>query len=729
MAQYTERLWTQTKDTEQLTFIAGVNLPYLELVKETAPNSNVMIIASSMSEAVGYVLSPKGALTGQKVDIQMLSKGGGGSSSGSVLTTNSIIGDGQLGTEIQLVNDQSSPGASEYYGTDAGGAKGFFPLPSGGSGVNSVTAGTNVKNTGTASDPIINACTEALLFEGVITDNITADVNNWNPAGLLTASKIIITGPGNFKITGLQGGSSGRFIILQNNSSGPIILSPADVSSLPQNWFLSEGNVPLVIDNNGTAFLSYEGGIVQKWYVLNRDVKVRRLTLTDAQSYQTFLGGAIEGQIYEITDPPAPFLDFYTFGVKDPNTGLLHLSTTGYGYINTPAGQMYATGSFDDTYTSLVEIYIPQLNIKSRITAGTTFNCISELVNLGNVTITNCVFDDCNLNFNANFTMITDCNFTNTDININDPDCILQSVNVVTGNRSGVNTSLDLTSCQILNCTIASGEFNILGLIQNCYFGEGSIIRTAQGCSITGSSFQALNDVRLDPDSSISFSNLSTSSKLQTGNESATIEHLTLENAADVTTGVGVGSVYQKNTISNCIFNGPQNMSQSYINNHKNNCDASAVNVIQNFYLDWWQTSIIFPAFDIMDKTISLDGSTYEYTLDITGLTTIDISALGYEWVGVWNLTSTNATEFISNIITTYLESLISYKFKPVTSGLTVRFVTTTSALATSNEILLQGGANIDVKCQACNGATISDYIILEVNNQVNRYVDVSLLP
>ena len=108
----------------------------------------------------------------------------------------------------------------------------------GGGGVNTFTAGTNVTNTGTASDPIANACTTSLLFQGVITDTITSDINNWNPAGLSTASKIVIEGAGNFKITGLQGGSDGRFLILQNNSSNKITLMPADVSSSAQNWLV-----------------------------------------------------------------------------------------------------------------------------------------------------------------------------------------------------------------------------------------------------------------------------------------------------------------------------------------------------------------------------------------------------------------------------------------------------------------------------------------------------------
>ena len=89
MAQYTERLWTQTKDTEQLTFVAGVDLPYRELVKESGPNTNIMVVATTV-DAIGYVLSPKGATAGEKVDVQMLYGSPGGSAAGFVLSVTGL---------------------------------------------------------------------------------------------------------------------------------------------------------------------------------------------------------------------------------------------------------------------------------------------------------------------------------------------------------------------------------------------------------------------------------------------------------------------------------------------------------------------------------------------------------------------------------------------------------------------------------------------------------------
>ncbi len=56
------------------------------------------------------------------------SSGGG---SGTVHVQYSIIGDGSVSTPLQLDGDAATPGNSKYYGTDSGGIKGFFTLPSG----------------------------------------------------------------------------------------------------------------------------------------------------------------------------------------------------------------------------------------------------------------------------------------------------------------------------------------------------------------------------------------------------------------------------------------------------------------------------------------------------------------------------------------------------------------------------------------------------------------------
>lgn len=71
MALYNERKWRQTKDTEQLTFLAGEDLAYSTYVKEDPTGSHI-VVESTQEEAIGYVLSPKGVLQGEKVEVHML---------------------------------------------------------------------------------------------------------------------------------------------------------------------------------------------------------------------------------------------------------------------------------------------------------------------------------------------------------------------------------------------------------------------------------------------------------------------------------------------------------------------------------------------------------------------------------------------------------------------------------------------------------------------------------
>jgi hypothetical protein len=61
----------------------------------------------------------------------------------------SVAGDGSVGTPLQLSGDAATPGNSKYYGTDSGGTKGFFSLPT-----ISVTVTNSLNGDGTGGSPI-----------------------------------------------------------------------------------------------------------------------------------------------------------------------------------------------------------------------------------------------------------------------------------------------------------------------------------------------------------------------------------------------------------------------------------------------------------------------------------------------------------------------------------------------------------------------------------------------
>lgn len=74
-------------------------------------------------EDSGYRLLEDGSLRLLEEGCVRITEEGGDSP--SVLTKNSVTGDGSLGTEIELVNDQLSPGVRKIYSTDDSGVKGW----------------------------------------------------------------------------------------------------------------------------------------------------------------------------------------------------------------------------------------------------------------------------------------------------------------------------------------------------------------------------------------------------------------------------------------------------------------------------------------------------------------------------------------------------------------------------------------------------------------------------
>lgn len=264
MAQYTERLWTQTKDTEQLTFVAGVDLPYRELVKETGPNTNIVIVATT-TDAIGYVLSPKGALAGEKVDIQMIDRAGGGGGGGAV---NSVTG-----LAPNVIVDNTDP-----------------------------------------ANPIVAAGTESWEFSGIITTPTLSNIqNDYTQAGMADASTVRVDGnifdPPFF--TGFSGGTSGRFLILENLGDTPIYLLHDDTNSLAENRILIPGfSVPgqqLSIQINQTIYFHYDS-IVQRWRMSYKAV-------------QSVVDSGNTVVTVDNTDPVNPVVGFNGVYVNAPITG------------------------------------------------------------------------------------------------------------------------------------------------------------------------------------------------------------------------------------------------------------------------------------------------------------------------------------------------------------------------------------------------------------------------
>ena len=80
---------------------------------------------------IGTVNTASNTFTPSGVTTVTLAGLGGAPTTRSIATSGSLTGGGNLSGDrtLTLVNDNTTPGGSRYYGTNSGGTKGFFPLP------------------------------------------------------------------------------------------------------------------------------------------------------------------------------------------------------------------------------------------------------------------------------------------------------------------------------------------------------------------------------------------------------------------------------------------------------------------------------------------------------------------------------------------------------------------------------------------------------------------------
>ncbi len=135
------------------------------------------------------------------------------------------------------------------------------------------TAGWVLTSNGAGALPTFQAAssttlTGAIVYSSDINPTITADQNDYNPSGFSTAYSVRLSqtgGPNNWNITGLSGGTTGRFINLINNANvgtgNTITLKNNSASSTSANRFnFTTGD--FVLNPGENVQLIYSGG---KW--------------------------------------------------------------------------------------------------------------------------------------------------------------------------------------------------------------------------------------------------------------------------------------------------------------------------------------------------------------------------------------------------------------------------------------------------------------------------------
>lgn len=162
----------------------------------------------------------------------MLVGGTGAGTVTSVATTGSVTG-GTITTSgtINLVNDNATPGNSFYYGTNSSGTKGFFSLPTGGSGtVTTVSVVTANGFAGTVANATSTpAITLTTSITGILQGNGTA-ISAATTTG--SGNVVLATSPTLTTSALLSSGFAFNFAssnVVLTHSSGVLTLSPGDL--------------------------------------------------------------------------------------------------------------------------------------------------------------------------------------------------------------------------------------------------------------------------------------------------------------------------------------------------------------------------------------------------------------------------------------------------------------------------------------------------------------------
>lgn len=271
---------------------------------------------------------------------------------------------------------------------------------------------------------------------------------------------------------------------------------------------------------------------------------------------------------------------------------------------------------------------------------------------------------------------------SNIQSNLLSGGSIMQN-NALSG-TSFINTNTMLSAATMSLNTLGGGSFIFFNSLSSATsivsnnLDEGSYIQTnnlESGSSIGGNSLIAASSIEtntLQSSSTISTNTLS----LTASSATSIINNLFSLNAGLENKTIDPGVIIQKNTVINKAINAAETISVT-----------------------------------VENKGVDNNASNFEATIDITGLTTLDITADNI-YCGIINLTSSNATENIDEI-TVANTPLVPFTLRPA-SGLVLTVTGTAVASATTDDIVLPTAT---VVLDGTNG----DWLQLQSNGTYSR--------
>jgi hypothetical protein len=188
-------------------------------------------------------------------------------SNAALLTAIAVAGGGSGDARLQISKESAAKTASVFFSDAFSGRAEFglvgsdaFKLKVSADGSAWVEAFNIDQTTGNLALP------RGLTLTGIVAPpQITANQNDYNPAGVATAAVLQLSSDASRNITGLAGGAEGRVISLINIGSQPIVLSDESASSSAANRFALGAN--LTIAAKQAAMLRYDGAAT-RWRLL-----------------------------------------------------------------------------------------------------------------------------------------------------------------------------------------------------------------------------------------------------------------------------------------------------------------------------------------------------------------------------------------------------------------------------------------------------------------------------
>lgn len=260
------------------------------------------------------------------------------------------------------------------------------------------------------------ALPRGLALTGVISPSqITSNQNDYNPAGIASASIVNLSSDASRSVSGLAGGAEGRVVGLLNTGTQPIALLNESASSTAANRFALSGDVAIAAKQ--AALLRYDGA-ASRWRALSRPAGRETLIAnriyyvrTDGSNSNDGLSNASGGAfltIQKAIDVVAALdISIYTVTIQLVNTASPSTFTSGCivtgpwvgsgsvilaGDATTPANTIISAATWGVLVQNGGRLHVKNFKIQTSAVSGISAQTGGQIKNLGGIEFGACSF-------------------------------------------------------------------------------------------------------------------------------------------------------------------------------------------------------------------------------------------------------------------------------------------------------------------------------------------------